>query len=203
MFFHHSHRPSYLLRLLLNSHSISQVRTHKHLGITFTSNLSWTGHIDLLIRKSSTMIALLLHLRSNYHFSAAGLVRVYVSFVRPVLEYGSLAWCGLSASSSRRLESIHLKALSIAGCAPSRLQPLSTRRSGHLVRFCRLLSDDVPPHLLNYCTWSSVGSVSSRSLRTSQCICLPRPRTQMLLCSPLYQAASAYNSSVLSLNFHL
>lgn len=201
MFFHHSRRPSYPLRLLLNGHSISQVRTHKHLGITFTSNLSWTEHIDSLISKSSTMIAILRHLRSNYHFSAAGLVRVYVSFVRPVLEYGSLAWCGLSASSSRRLESIQLKALAIAGCSPSRLQPLSTRRSAHLVRFfCRLLSDDVPSHLLNYCSWSSVGSVSSRSLRTSQCIRLPRPRTQMLLCSPLYQAASAYNSSVPSLS---
>lgn len=201
MFFHHSRRPSYPLRLLLNGHSISQVRTHKHLGITFTSNLSWTEHIDSLISKSSTMIAILRHLRSNYHFSAAGLVRVYVSFVRPVLEYGSLAWCGLSASSSRRLESIQLKALAIAGCSPSRLQPLSTRRSAHLVRFfCRLLSDDVPSHLLNYCSWSSVGSVSSRSLRTSQCIRLPRPRTQMLLCSPLYQAASAYNSSVPTLS---
>ena len=201
MFFHHSRRPSYPLRLLLNGHSISQVRTHKHLGITFTSNLSWTEHIDSLISKSSTMIAILRHLRSNYHFSAAGLVRVYVSFVRPVLEYGSLAWCGLSASSSRRLESIQLKVLAIAGCSPSRLQPLSTRRSAHLVRFfCRLLSDDVPSHLLNYCSWSSVGSVSSRSLRTSQCIRLPRPRTQMPLCSPLYQVASAYNSSVPTLS---
>ena len=166
--------------LLLNGHSISQVRTHKHLGITFTSNLSWTEHIDSFISKSSTMIALLRHLRSNYHFSAAGLVPVYVSFVRLVLEYCSLAWCGFSSfSSSHRLESIQLKALAIAGCSPSRLQPLSTLRPAHLVRFfCRLLSDDVPSHLLNYCTWSSIGSMSSRSLRTSQCIRLPRPRTQ-------------------------
>ena len=64
-------------------------------------------------------------------------------------EYGSLAWCGLSATSSHRLESIQLKALAIAGCSPSRLQPVYTRHSAHLIRlFCRLLSDDVPSHQL-------------------------------------------------------
>ena len=115
MFFQHSRHPLYPLRFLLNCHSISQVRTHKHLGITFTSNLSWTEHVDSLLSKSSAIIALLPHLSSNYHFSAAGLVRVYVSFVRPVLEYGSLAWCGLYATSPHRLESNQLKALAIAG----------------------------------------------------------------------------------------
>ncbi len=199
MFFHHPRRPSFPLHLTIHGQSVPQVDCHKHLGVILTSTMSWTQHIECITRKSSSMIAVLRHLKSHYHFSASGLVRVYVSFIRPHLEYGCLAWCGLSAVCSRRLEALQQKALSICGSHSSCLPPLSKRRSDFLVRFVlRLISNDTPEHLHNYLTWPSVASITNRCLRSSRAIRLPRHRTNLLQASPLFVAASAFNTSLSS-----
>ena len=44
--------------------------------------------------------------------------------------------------------------------------------------------------------WPFIHTATSRTLRNSSAIRLPRPRTSLSLSSPLYLAASAYNSSI-------
>lgn len=199
MLFHHTHTHSPHLNVFLHNIPITQVSHHKHLGVTLHCNLSWSTHTDSLVSKSSAMFAILRHLKSDYHFSNKSLLQVYSSLIRPMLEYGSIAYCGLSERNSRRLESLQQKALNICGFPPQHLVSLSSRRNS-LVRklFSSILDCSAPAHILCLFSWPFVESISQRTstLRNSSAIRLPRPHTNLLLSSPLYRAASIYNSSL-------
>lgn len=195
MLFHHPRLPPPPLVVYLNGAPLSQVPVHKHLGVFLSSGLSWSSHVDHLVKSASSMLALLRLFRFSFRFSPRSLLRIYIQYIRPVLEYGSVAWCGLSSSSALRLEALQRKALAISGFPPDLLPSLSSRRSAALSRlFSRILSNDVPDHLVGFCSWPRVAS-SRPGLRNSSSVRLPRPRTNLLLSSPLYLAASAFNQS--------
>ncbi len=197
MLFHHPRRPVPPLHVNLHGQPIAHVTCHKHLGITLSSSFSWSFHVDSLLSRTSSMLALLRLFRSHYHFSSHSLLRIFLAYIRPALEFGSIAWCGLSPRCCRRLEAVQQKALSICGFSPTFLPSLASRRHTALVKlFSSILSDNVPDHLSNYCSWPFVASATGRCLRNSSSIRLPRPQTSLLLSSPLYLAASAYNSSL-------
>ena len=199
MMFHHPNQKSTQLDLHLNGHPITQVTSHKHLGLTLTSSFSWTDHINVTVKKALRMVAILRHLRSAHRFSSKHLLRVYQVYIRPLLEYSSTTWSALPASSAHRLQSVQNKALTIANIDLNTLASLQERRAAALSSlFDRILSDSVPSHLLNFCSWPSVSALSNRNLRNSAAVRLPRPKSSLLLSSPLYLAASAFNHSCTS-----
>ena len=51
MLFHHPNQKFTQLDLHLNGHPITQVTSHKHLGLTLTSSFSWTDHINATVKK--------------------------------------------------------------------------------------------------------------------------------------------------------
>ncbi len=51
-FFFKKHQPSNVLPLFLGTHSLSKANEHKHLGLLFTPNLSWTKHIAAITAKA-------------------------------------------------------------------------------------------------------------------------------------------------------
>ena len=145
------------------------------------------------------MVAILRHLRSAHRFSSKHLLRVYQVYIRPLLEYSSTTWSALPASSAHRLQSVQNKALTIANIDLNTLASLQERRAAaHSSLFDRILSDSVPSHLLNFCSWPSVSALSNRNLRNSAAVRLPRPKSSLLLSSPLYLAGSAFNHSCTS-----
>ena len=61
-------------------------------------------------------------------------------------------------------------------CIPS----LSERRSSISLRlFFSILDDNVPDHLSSFCHWPFIHTATSRTLRNSSAIRLPRPRTSL------------------------
>ena len=194
MMFHHPNQRPRPLKLFLNGSPITQVATHKHLGLLLTSSFSWTAHVDMTTKKSLRMIAILRHLRSTHHFPPKLLLRMYRVYIRPLLEYASTTWSGLPDSSIRRIQNVQNKALAIARIDSNTLPSLRVRRSAALsTLFDNILSGSVPPHLFGFCSWPSVSSLSSRNLRNSASVRLPRPKSSLLLSSPLYLAGSAFN----------
>ena len=108
-------------------------------------------------------------------------------------------WSALPASSAHRLQSVQNKALTIANIDLNTLASLQERRAAALSSlFDRILSDSVPSHLLNFCSCPSVSALSNRNLRNSAAVRLPRPKSSLLLSSPLYLAGSAFNHSCIS-----
>ena len=197
MLFHHPRHHPPDLNIFLNNHAITQVHQHKHLGDILSSTLSWSPHVEHLISRSSAMLGLLRHLLSYFHFSSRCLLKVYLCYIRPLLEYGCSSFVGLSVRSARQLEAVQQKALSICSVDSDCIPSLSERRSSVSLRlFFSILDDNVPDHLSGFCHWPFVHTATSRTLRNSSAIRLPRPRTSLFLSSALYLAASAYNSSI-------
>jgi hypothetical protein len=76
--------------------------------MVFSSNLSWSKHIDYIIGKSNKRLGLLK--RHKYEWSRSAFEIFYKSYVRPVLEYGDVIYDSCSAADSDRLEVVQLEA---------------------------------------------------------------------------------------------
>ena len=66
------------------------VSTVKDLGITFDKNLSSTSHVMSVVFTANQRVNLLL--RSFHTRNRTVLVKAYITYVRPILEYGSVVW---------------------------------------------------------------------------------------------------------------
>ena len=78
--------------LKLHGVTIKEVKTHKHLGLTFNQTLTWTDHIHNLVTKASKCVWLLQRICREV---PRGCLRVlYKSMIRPILEYGDVIFYG-------------------------------------------------------------------------------------------------------------
>lgn len=71
--------------LLFDDCTLEYVSQHKHLGVLLSSNLSWSNHIDIIVKKVYKKLGLLKKLK--FTVSRDILAQMYVSFIRPQLEY--------------------------------------------------------------------------------------------------------------------
>ena len=96
--------------------ALNIVEIHKHLGIYLTSNNKWTKHIDSIIESASKQVSYLRKLK--YKLSKSTLDRLYCTYIRPLLEYGSEVWDGCTMTDANRLEQIQLNAARIVTGLP-------------------------------------------------------------------------------------
>ena len=73
------------------SQTVERVTTYKLLGVHIDSTLSWSTHIEYIIKKATTRIYFLKQLKRaglpNSH-----LLHFYITVIRPVLEYCAPVW---------------------------------------------------------------------------------------------------------------
>ena len=202
-----------LINVHLDGTPLPQVTTHKHLGIIFNSRLSWSDHTSYVIGKASKKVGLLRRFRCR--LPCLVLRSLYLSCVRPTLEYACGAWSGVGSQEALRLERTQRAAARvIAGAslkdklsaelllARAGLDPLARRRQVALCSTFYRLSRPVPKgplHLVNsFRRWTEAvpSSDCGMQLRSSDSAFtrLPRPRTELLRNSPYYLAVSSLNS---------
>jgi exonuclease III len=83
--------------------TLKVVDKYKYLGIWFTYNLDWAEHINVTLAKADGKTANLRKLFSNKKVPARAKTLVWLSYVRPTLEYGSEVWSA-DPSQTRKLE---------------------------------------------------------------------------------------------------
>ncbi len=84
----------------------------KYLGITFTSDLSWSQHIDLITKKARRQLGILY--RNFYSFTdSSSLLRLYISTIRPLLENACAVWDPYLVKNIKALEDVQKFALRI------------------------------------------------------------------------------------------
>ena len=94
---------------------IEWVRTFKYLGVTFDDTLSFTEHVDDVVRRATNRINLLKHMASSpYGATQRTLLHYYKACIRPILEYGSIVLLAACPSALTRLETIQNTALKVA-----------------------------------------------------------------------------------------
>ena len=85
---------------------LADVVNHKHLGLTFSHDLTWTSHIEQILKSVASMANVLKRLK--YETDRKSLETSYFSFIRPKLEYASHIWDNCSKHNSALLESFQL-----------------------------------------------------------------------------------------------
>ena len=99
-------------QLYLQGIPLDKVSKYKYLGVTSTTDLNWSEHIHSVSMKSKKLLGLLY--RQFYkHSSNKALLILYMSLIRPHLEYASPIWNPHPAKDINLLESVQKMALKI------------------------------------------------------------------------------------------
>lgn len=99
--------------LQLLGSELEQVRSYKYLGVLLTSDLSWSPHVTNICTKARKVLGLL-YRRFYGSTSQDSLKQLYLSLVRPHLEYACQVWDPHLAGDKKAIESVQKFALKLA-----------------------------------------------------------------------------------------
>ena len=84
----------------------------KYLGVTFTSDLSWSKHIETIAKNARRQLGIMY--RNFYSFTDSScLLRLYKTTIRPLMEYASAVWDPHLDKNINALENVQKFALRI------------------------------------------------------------------------------------------
>jgi hypothetical protein len=95
-------------RILMNNIPLKQVDEERYLGLILNSKMTWNSHVNHLTSKASRQIGLLHKLKTKLPRSA--LTKYYTTFIRPVLEYGSVVFDNCTIHESHLIEQVQRRA---------------------------------------------------------------------------------------------
>ena len=105
--------PNFLLiSIVVGNTMIQRVTSYKLLGVFINNDLKWTTHVDHIYKKTCKRFYSLRLLR-RAGVTSTGILKVYLSVIRPILEYAVPVWRLISEVQSEKLESIQKRALKI------------------------------------------------------------------------------------------
>ena len=200
------------LYIYINGKRIAQVSQHCHLGVTFNDTLSWKDHVHKIVLQCARKIGLLRRL--GRHLSPTVLRDIYLFCIRPGVEYSSVVWSGLTSSDAVRLERNNRSAARLI-LKTSRKEDishelllsragLSTLEARRNVAQCAVVRKAFlgrhPGHLqkviARWVLQSTTGSQRQSPRRNRFQVKLPRPKKVKFKLSPLYYAASTWNTLI-------
>jgi len=140
--------------ILMNGNILENKDSFDLVGITFEQDLNWHGQVSSIATSAAKKLGFLF--RARKYFSPSNLYTLYVSQIRPCMEYCSHIWGSASPSTLKILDSIQRKAVRLIDDPnlTGRLPSLAHRRAvGDLSLFYRYfhglcseeLSSIVPP----------------------------------------------------------
>ena len=77
--------------ILIDGKVVERVDHVKLLGITLSNDLTWKRHVDNIVKKAGKVIYMLYQLK-RAGVNQADLITIYISVVRPVVEYACPVW---------------------------------------------------------------------------------------------------------------
>ena len=93
--------------LLFNKFSVNLVDHRKHLGVTLSHDTKWHEHINSILSSAAKKLGMMRILK--YSISRKSLNQIYISFLRPVLEYSAVVWDGCTLYEKESLEKYNTK----------------------------------------------------------------------------------------------
>ena len=92
----------------LNNSPLEAVDSVKYLGVTITSDLKWTQHINNTVNKANNVLAFL---RRNLRIKSSDLkATAYKTLVRPIVEYASSVWDPATKNLTQKVEMVQRRA---------------------------------------------------------------------------------------------
>ena len=146
--------------LVFQEHRLVNVSSHKHLGLTFKNDLTWSQHVNSIVAKGNTLINIMKGLQ--YSLDRRTLETIYLSFVRPVLEYGSVVWDGCTQAEKDKIEKIQTAAARVVTGAMKGTSSLKLheetgwqslaecRQNAKLILMYKIVHNNAPSYLIDY-----------------------------------------------------
>ena len=152
--------------IVLGNNTVECVTTYKLLGIIISNDLKWNEHIDYILKKASKRLYSLRILK-KVGVNREGILKVYLTTIRPILEYGVQVWQDIPEFLSNKLESIQKRALHIIYPCHSYLDALNITNLNSLkesrTQLCRkYIHNDHPINFLKPRTATSGHSYNLR-----------------------------------------
>lgn len=145
--------------LYFENEQLEMVTHHKHLGLEFSNKLSWHNHINTLVTKANQKLGLIKQLK--WKLNRKTLEVLYMSFIRPSIEYGSIVWDNCDDESKQLLDKIQIEAAKVvtgaikgthhdALLAEVGWESLSKRRERQkLLLYHKMIHNKAPAYLCN------------------------------------------------------
>ena len=164
-------------RLLFGNTLIKVVDHHKHLGLTLSSTGQWSNHINDILESASKILQIMRRLQ--FTLTRAALNQIYLSYVRPILEYSSIVWDGCTVVSSNSIEKLQNEAARIVTGLTRSVslenlykecgwEALSVRRNNSKLCFMYKVSNGLVPQFIEELIPPLVGNRSQYQLRNSK-----------------------------------
>ena len=207
--------------LVMDNQAISDVENHKHLGLFLSDDCSWHSHIDYIKSKAWSKIHLMRKLM--YQLDRRALETIYLSFIRPLLEYSDVVWDNCTIYEKDELDKIQNEAARICSGATKLIslnklsaeigwESLQSRRSKHKLIMYYKMTHGLSPTYLSELVPPPVSVNSRYNLRNTQNLQVPFCRTNLYFNFFLPSATRAWNAlpdevksatSVMSFKYHL
>ena len=179
------------------------VSSHKHLGLTFSDDLTWTVYINSIIANAKKKLGLMKKLKFRLNRNTLSLL--YTAFIRPQLEYASDVWGGCSSSDCERLEKIQLIAARIVSGLPifaskeslyfeTGWDPLSTRRKISRLKTMYKIDRHLLPDYISNIFPKKRTNISIYNTRNSENYSIPKCRLQLYKCSFIPTVVNEWNA---------
>ena len=158
--------------IVLGNNIVECVTTYRLLGIIISNDLKWSDHIDYISKKALKRLYSLRVLK-KVDVNRDGILKVYLTTIRPILEYSVNVWQDIPEFLSNKLESIQKRALHIIYPCHSyldalnitNLSSLKERRTPLCCNYIRKISQN--DHPINFLIPKTATSGHSCNLQSS------------------------------------
>lgn len=196
------------LNLIFDNILINFVENHKHLGLILSSNAKWHEHIENISSSVSKILGIMRSIK--FRLTRKALNNVYISYVRPILEYASVVWDGCTAYEKTRLEQIQYEAARIVTGLTRSVSvnklikeigwlPLSERRLFQKVVLMYKIKNDIAPEYVCNLMPPTVANRTVYNLRNVEDISVLNRRTEIFSRSFIPSTITYWNSIPLSI----
>ena len=162
--------------LYMNNINISEVTSHKHLGVTFSNDGSWNDHTQSIKSKAWQRINIMRKLK--FTLDRKSLETIYKTFVRPLLEYSDVVWDNIPLHDQYELEKIQIEACRIISGTTKLVstenlyketcfEPLKQRREKHKLVLFYKMKNNIAPTYLTSLVPDNVGDTTTYNLRNA------------------------------------
>jgi hypothetical protein len=97
------HQPN----LIMNNTIISTVTEHKHLGLQLSDDGNWNKHIDMITKTAFSRVNILR--KFKFILDRKTLQTIYITFIRPLLEYADVVWDTKTQILINKLENVQVE----------------------------------------------------------------------------------------------
>ncbi|XP_072014957.1 uncharacterized protein [Amphiura filiformis] len=190
--------------LKLCNTDLNQVDVTKILGVHISADLTWSTHIDQMLKKANGRLHML-KLLKRFDLPIEDLVTIYVGYVRPLTEYVAPVWhSSITAKQQSAIERVQKRACKIIlgnkyftydeALTTCNLTVLTERRKHICVTFVNAMMSS---HQFREWLPPLRGSSTSRLLRNSDHLTTVRCRTKRYQESPIPYLTKLYNDQLM------